>query len=352
MTAGGYRKQDPGKQRFLKKFTAALFAAAAVTAAGIFPAAAETAGQGETAGMQAASEAETGGQQIKSAMDVICAPSGIAAAEDGSFFVTDTYNKVIWKVTDGVSVVYAGARSAEDLYGEPVGGYNDSSLDQAYFKEPWAIAPFLNGYAVSDSANNVVRLITDQSARTATGKPEAGFVNGRGIAASFDRPTGLATDGEGNLYIADTNNSCIRKVTTNGDVSTYAGGLSEPTGLCWQNGSLYVAESGANRILKITGGAAEIVAGSGQEGNQDGEAAQASFSSPQGVAVSSDGIIYVSDTGNGAVRKIQDGAVTTMIASSPQNMESYPIAPAGLLIRDGQLLVCDNFSKKVFVLER
>ena len=141
-------------------------------------------------------------------------------------------------------------------------------------------------------------------------------------------------------------------MTTNGDVSTYAGGLSEPTGLCWQNGSLYVAESGANRILKITGGAAEIVAGSGQEGNQDGEAAQASFSSPQGVAVSSDGIIYVSDTGNGAVRKIQDGAVTTMIASSPQNMESYPIAPAGLLIRDGQLLVCDNFSKKVFVLER
>lgn len=316
------------RKGFLKSITAFAFAVI-FAGSGTFPAAA-----------------------AESAMDVICAPSGIAEGEDGSFFVTDTYNKVIWKVKDGASTVYAGARSAEDLYGEPVGGYNDSSLDKAYFKEPWGIAPFLDGYAVSDPANNAVRLITDQSARTASGKPEAGFVNGRGINASFDRPTGLAADEDGNLYVADTNNSCIRKITPQGDVTTFMENLSEPTGLCWHSGSLYVAESGANRIVKITQGRIEIAGGRGEEGNQDGAALSAGFSNPQGVAVSSEGIIYVSDTGNGSVRKIQDGQVTTMIAGNPEDMGSYPIAPMGLMIRGNKILVCDNFSKNVFILDR
>lgn len=288
----------------------------------------------------------------ESAMDAICEPSGIVAAADGTFLVTDTYNKVVWKVKDRVSTIYAGAEGTLDLYGEPIGGYNDSSLNQAYFKEPWAISPFLNGYAVSDSENNVVRLITPELARTATGTQSAGFVNGRGTKATFSRPTGLATDEEGSLYIADTNNNAIRKITTHGDVSTWAQNLSEPTGLCWKNGSLYVAESGGNRILKITGGQAEVVAGTGTAGNVIGAAAQAQFSGPQGVAVSDDGTIYVSDTGNNAVKKIQNGMVTTVIACNQQEMEPYPVAPRGLMLKDNQLYICDNFSWKVIVLPR
>ncbi len=113
-----------------------------------------------------------------------------------------------------------------------------------------------------------------------------------------------------------------------------------------------MAESGGNRILKITEGQAEVVAGNGTAGNVDGAAAQAQFLGPQGVAVSDDGTIYVSDTGNSAVKKIQNGMVTTVIACNQQEMEPYPVAPRGLMLKDNQLYVCDNFSWKVIVLPR
>ena len=61
-----------------------------------------------------------------SAMDVMCEPSGIAAMADGSLLVTDTYGKLVWRVQNGISTVYAGGTTVEDPYGEPVGGYNDA----------------------------------------------------------------------------------------------------------------------------------------------------------------------------------------------------------------------------------
>lgn len=289
----------------------------------------------------------------QSAMDVICAPAGITVDKtDGSLLVTDTYNKVIWKVTGGVSTVYVGAMGVQDLYGEPVGGYNDAAANLAFFKEPWAISPFLNGYAVSDPANNVVRFITPEMAQTATGKQMPGYVNGKGIKATFNRPTGLANDEAGSLYIADTNNNCIRKIDTKGQVITWAEGLLEPTGLCWKNGSLYVAESGRHRIIKLTNGAAEYAIGTGIEGKADGAAAAAQFSSPQGVAVADDGAIYVSDAGNNAIRKIAGGIVTTLLECNQNALEQYPVDPLGLYIAGDQLYVCDNFSRKVLVIGR
>lgn len=290
----------------------------------------------------------------ESAMNTICAPSGIVEAGDGSFLVTDTYNKVIWKVNGGVSTVFAGKTGAADIYGEPLGGYNDSSLDQSYFKHPWAISPFLDGFAVTDTDSNVVRLVRAGSnkTQTATGKKQKGAANGYGIAATFSHPTGLATDEEGNLYIADTGNNKIRKLTPTGDITTYAEGLNEPTGLCYKNGVLYVAESGANRIVKIVNGSVYVAAGSGAQGTADGSLEQAQFSEPQGIAVSDDGAVYVSDTGNSSIRKIHNGQVTTLIACDKTAMEQYPMEPLGLMIRGNQLYVCDNFSKKVFVIAR
>ena len=290
----------------------------------------------------------------ESAMNTICAPSGIVEAGDGSFLVTDTYNKVIWKVNGGISTVFAGKTGAVDIYGEPLGGYNDSSLDQSYFKQPWAITPFLDGFAVTDTESNVVRLVRagNNKTQTATGKKQKGAANGYGIAATFSHPTGLANDEEGNLYIADTGNNKIRKLTPTGDITTYMDSLNEPTGLCWKNGVLYVAESGANRTIKIVNGSVYVAAGSGTQGTADGSLEQAQFSEPQGVAVSDDGTVYVSDTGNSSIRKIQNGQVTTLIACDKTAMEQYPMEPIGLMICGNQLYVCDNFSKKVFVIAR
>lgn len=241
-----------------------------------------------------------------------------------------------------------------DLYGQPIGGYNDSALNDSYFKEPWAVAPFLDGYAVSDSANNVVRFIAHDrnKVQTATGQRAKGSLNGYGIGATFNRPTGLATDEAGNLYIADTGNNRIRKLTNTGTITTYLENLNEPTGLCWKNGSLYICESGANRILRAENGSVTVVAGSGGEALADGSAEQAQFHDPQGVTVADDGIIYVSDTGNNAVRKIQNGVVSTIAVCDQNAMDPSPVAPVGLMVKGDRLYVCDNFSRAVLTYPR
>lgn len=290
----------------------------------------------------------------ESAMDTICAPAGITSMPDGSFLVTDTYNKVVWRVENRTSTVYGGVATVGDLYGQPVGGYNDSVLNDSYFKEPWAVAPFLDGYAVSDAANNVVRFIAHDKnkVQTATGQRAKGSLNGYGIGATFSRPTGLATDEDGNLYIADTGNNRIRKLTNTGTITTYLENLSEPTGLCWKNGSLYICESGANRILRAENGSVTVIAGTGGEALADGSADQAQFHDPQGITLADDGTIYVSDTGNNAVRKIQNGVVSTIAVCDQNALDPSPIAPMGLMVKGDQLYVCDNFSRAVLTYPR
>jgi len=278
----------------------------------------------------------------------MCAPSGIAQDRDGSLLVTDTYNKQVWRVQRRSSENFAGGETVLDLYGQPVGGYNDAGLEGSFFKEPWAIAPFLDGWAVSDTENNAVRLIRPDGVQTLNGATnEALKVTDVGVA--FDHPTGLAADAEGNLYVSDTFNGAVRRITPEGGVSTVAQGLSEPTGLCWHNGVLYIAETGANRIVKLQNGRIVRVAGNGEAALTDGAAESACFDAPQGVAVDGDGGIYVADTGNGAVRKIAGGAVTTLTARDPKQADSGLTSPAGLLVQDDQLYICDTFARKVFV---
>lgn len=286
----------------------------------------------------------------ESIMDVICAPSGITITPDGDILVTDTYHKVIWQIRDGASTIFAGGESVKSLYGEPTGGYYDSSIDQTLFQEPWAIAPYMEGYAVSDPKNNVVRLIQKSADQAAVGTLNYGFLDG--VGTTFNNPTGLAADQEGNLYIADTNNNCIRKGTENGKITTLVSGLNQPTGLCYRNQTLYVADSGNHRILAINNGEITVVAGGGDDGFADGSTTEALFSNPQGVAVSEDGIIYVSDTGNAAVRKIENGTVSTLLKNNAVAMDLDPVSPVGIVVYGDQLLICDNYSRKLISITR
>ncbi len=284
-----------------------------------------------------------------SAMDVMCAPSGMVPMEDGSFLVTDTYHKLLWKVRLGAGTVLAGGETTLGLYGEPLGGYNDASLLESFFKEPWAAAPFLDGWAVSDTANDAVRLVRRKDTQTLNGKTSEGLtVTAMGVA--FDRPTGLAADKDGNLYVSDTGSGAVRKITPQGRVTTAASRLSEPMGLCWKNGALYIAEAGAHRVVKLKDGKLTTVAGSGEEGLADGPAEQAAFSAPQGVAVGDNGAVYVSDTGNSAVRMVRDGEVTTLAVRDVSLARAGLTAPRGLLVQGDRLYICDGFARKVFVL--
>ncbi len=282
-------------------------------------------------------------------LDMMCEPSGITLTEDGDLLVTDTYGKMVWQVKNKKSSLYAGGETVADPYGRPLGGYNDAPPKDSYFKYPWAITPFLDGYAVSDTENDVVRLIREDSVETVNADTQEDLVM-TDMGVAFSHPTGLATDEEGNLYIADTLENAVRKVTPEGVLTTFASGLSEPMGLCWKDGALYVVETGANRIVKVQDGAVSLVAGSGAEGSQDGNADEASFSMPQGVAVGDDGMAYVTDTGNSAIRMVKNGAVSTLVIRKPEDLEMFsPISPVGILLVENELYVCDNFARKVFV---
>ena len=78
--------------------------------------------------------------------------SGVTALPDGALLVTDTFNKVVWRVEGDSVTRYAGAIGVAGLSGEPTGAYHDAPMERAYFLEPWAIVPFVDGYAVSDAA--------------------------------------------------------------------------------------------------------------------------------------------------------------------------------------------------------
>lgn len=297
-------------------------------------------------------------------------PSELLLLPDGTVLVTDTYNNAIWRVPpQAEGELWVGRLTLRDLADVPVGGYNDAAYLQSAFLSPWAITSFYGGYAVSDPDNNVIRYIGDDKVRTAVGDGTPGYRDGFSVETQFNNPTGLATDDKGNLYIADTGNHVIRMLNTQGDVITFAGSVEgradgalreaafcAPTGLCWANGALYVADSGNHRICKIENGQVSTLAGAppeddteAEQGNLlDGPTLEARFSNPQGVLAAADGSVYVADTGNSAVRVIRGGQVETVMQLDSPADATWPASPRGLLLVDDILYVADNYAGIVY----
>ena len=294
----------------------------------------------DTTGNTPSVRASRGGSA--SAMEIMGRPCGTTVTEEGSLLITDVYNKVIWEVRGDDTTLFAGKITAEDVRGEPIGGYHDSTWAESLFKKPWDIVYFLGGWAVSDTENDVVRFLRISAA-------EGGCTAVTDLGIPFEGPTGLAVDDDGNLYVAETDGGRVRMFNAEGKSTTIASGLEAPTGLCWAGGSLYIAESGNNRVLKVDENREQtVVAGSGRMGTTDGAAGSAAFAGPKGVAVAGDGTVYVADTDNGAVRKIQDGQVSTILKRDPGDTTSaYPASPTGLEIVGNTLYVTDTFAGKL-----
>ena len=153
-----------------------------------------------------------------------------------------------------------------------------------------------------------------------------GFTNGPALGARFNDPAGLAVDSSGNLFIADSQNHVIRKLSTNGTVTTFAGStmgapFDSPSGIAVDaGGNLFVSDTGNQVIRKIApGGAITILAGSvGEAGSTNGVGAAARFNSPLGLAVDSSGNLFVADSGNHVIRKITADATVSTFAGEPE----------------------------------
>jgi len=187
---------------------------------------------------------------------------------------------------------------------------------------------------VADARNQDVRTIDPSGGIRwlAGGAAGAGYADGPPGAARFLLPEGIAVSGAGLVYVADTHNNRIRTVDASGDVATLAGDgtagwrdgpgataeFFAPHGLALDAiGNLYVADTLDHRIRKLdASGNVSTVAGSGVAGFADGPGAAAQFSAPEGVAVDAAGNVYVADTGNDRIREIDPGGTVTTLAGN------------------------------------
>jgi DNA-binding beta-propeller fold protein YncE len=248
------------------------------------------------------------------------------------------------------------------------GARDDATGAQSRFGDPFGVAVDRDGNAfVADAgASNKIRKITAQGAVTTLAGGAEGYADGAGASASFSTPSGLAIDQDGNVYVADTGNNRIRKITPEGSVSTVAGSgaagsrdgsareaqFDAPLGVAVDtHGNVYVADTYNDRIrLVSSAGEVKTLAGAGAPGYADGDAGSARFDTPCGVAVMPSGVIVVADTGNDRLRRVTPaGQVTTVYLKAQDQTPVELSSPLGLAAtRDNYLYVTEQDRGRVW----
>jgi sugar lactone lactonase YvrE len=203
-------------------------------------------------------------------------------------------------------------------------GNREGQAEAARFNAPVGVAVAPDGTIyVADTYNDrICAIAKDGTVRTLAGAGEPGARDGRGQAAMFDTPCGLAVAADGSLFVADTGNHLIRRVTLDGTVTTVAGSgendlrdgaalqaaFAEPTALALRrDGALFIADAASSALRLLTFGeqpSVSTLAGSYSFGLVDGGLAEARFNTPTGLAFNSADALLLADSGNGLVRAL------------------------------------------------
>ena len=297
-------------------------------------------------------------------------PAAIVADSGGNLYVADSQNHAIRKIgINGLVSTFAGHAGAP--------GSGDGSGTQAKFDTPSGIAIDLAGNLfVSDTGNHTIRMITSAGVVTTIAgmAGQSGFTNGIGTNARFNSPLGMVVAANGTIYVADSGNHLIRSISSGGAVTTLAGSpetwgsdegaggsarFNGPVGLALDNqGNLFVSDSNNHAIRKITrGGMVATWAGVPEvDGCMDGDRLAARFSKPAELAFDKQGNLFVADSFNHVIREISsEGKVATVTgvagshgSADGTNGQARFFNPYGLAIRpDGSLVVADAYNELI-----
>jgi len=297
------------------------------------------------------------------------APQGIAVDAAGNvFFASGNSVFRLDAVTGLLSLVVGNGTSGFSGDGGPATG--------AQLSAPMGVAVDTAGNLfIADNGNNRVRKVSGGVITLVAGNGNLGFTGdgGRATAARLNSPSGIATDAAGNLYIADSGNGRIRKVSA-GVITTVAGGgssypgdngpatgaaLTDPSGVAVDaSGNLYIADTGDYLIRQVSGGVITTVAGNGNccFSGDNGPATGASLDQPSGVAVDSAGNLYIPDYFNNRVRQVSNGVISTVAGSGIRGFsgDHGPAtaaelgAPAGIAVdASGNLYIADQRNSRI-----
>ena len=252
-------------------------------------------------------------------------PSGIALDANGNLYVADTSNNRVRKVTPQGEV--------STIAGDGTAGYLDGPAAHARFNGPVGVAVDPPGNVfVADTYNDRIRKIsTDGQVSTVAGAGKPGYADGDRNTSLFDTPCGIIVANDGTLIVADTGNDRLRKIDKDGNVSTFnvnveGGSLSSPVGLALTHDNvLYVTDLDHSRVLQITpDGNAHLIAGRGP-GFADG-AENARFNQPAGIALDQrNGDLYVTDGANYLIRKLSASATNTNATTTGAAAQANPL---------------------------
>lgn len=277
-------------------------------------------------------------------------PAGVAVKADGTVYVTEFSGQRLRRIaTDGTVSTVTSTPSA--LFGLVLAG------DDAY---------------AASVDHTIVRIAADGSRSIFAGSAGLrGDNDGQGAAASFRMPYGLTRDQDGHIYVAEASGHRIRKITPDATVTTLAGsgtvGFADGMGAAAQfdgpfavaaaaDGTLYVADSGNHRIRRVSpAGEVSTLAGTGAVGAQDGAASAATFNQPSGLALAPDGSLFVVDNGSQRIRKISPaGLVSTVAGTGVIGWQDGPPGtaafnrPLGIALHpDGSLIVTEEYGHRL-----
>ena len=289
-------------------------------------------------------------------------PEGIAIDAQNNLYIADLLNNRIRKVSNATIITIAGT-GAMNFGGD--GGPPAS----AQFNFPSAVAVDAAGNLyITDSGNHRVRKISGGTINTIAGGGTQLGDNGPAVNAQLAQPTDIAADSSGNVYITDSRDSAIRKVT-NGVITAFAG--DEVPGFSGDGGpataakltlgsragvavdssaSAYICDTANNRVRKVTNGTITTFAGSGTAGfGGDGSAATAAqLNAPAGVAVDSSGNVYIADSMNNRIRKVSNGVITTFAGTGVAGFGGDGGSPAAAML-NAPLSVAVDISGNVYI---